>query len=689
MNRVISLLLLLLPLIAIANPKADSIYVLNKDSVSHVVTIENNWRFKEGDLPAMADTAYDDSRWELVNSHLYLDNAGKHDYEKFNGIGWFRLHIYADTSVVGIPLALQIKQSGASELYFDGKQIETLGVIKGKDSSEYYNPHTQPIVFIIPHAGNHVLAIRYANFDAQKNFKKYTLSYAGFILKLQKASDAIATDHGNTVGTGFSLTLFFGIFLSLCLSHLFLFLYNKEQKSNLFFSFFCLGLSALFFMPLLSSVATDPAIALSGHYVYGIITSLLCFSFSGFINDLFCAKKLRFIIFSILCAAALIVYYISDPIGTFFYFSLIIAVSLEAMVVTVRSIYRKVRGARIIGAGILIFALFTFLTVAYLSLFETHINYTVSEDWFGFLFAIAILSIPISISLYLAWNFSAVNKDLKMNLEHVQTLSATTLRQEQEKQKMIENQKEKLEVEVAARTAEVVTQKEEIEKQHKELKIEKEKSDSLLLNILPEEIAEELKEKGHSDARLYNDVSVLFTDFVDFTKAGERMEPQQLVDELHICFKTFDEIIARHNIEKIKTIGDAYLAVGGLPAADNDHATNTIMAALEIREFMAQRKILLNDGTFEVRLGVHSGSVVAGIVGIKKFAYDIWGDTVNTAARMEQNSERGKINISQATYELIKDKFECTPRGAVTAKNKGELDMYFVEKMKVRTSNKP
>jgi class 3 adenylate cyclase len=171
---------------------------------------------------------------------------------------------------------------------------------------------------------------------------------------------------------------------------------------------------------------------------------------------------------------------------------------------------------------------------------------------------------------------------------------------------------------------------------------------------------------------------VLFTDFVRFTQVSERLSPKELVNELHVCLKAFDGIISKHNIEKIKTIGDAYLAVCGLPKADPKHAENIVNAAKEIRAFMKERHAQFGDKTFQIRLGIHSGSVVAGIVGIKKFAYDIWGDTVNTAARMEQNSEAGKINISHTTYELVKDKFTCEYRGEIEAKNKGALKMYFV-----------
>jgi adenylate cyclase len=208
---------------------------------------------------------------------------------------------------------------------------------------------------------------------------------------------------------------------------------------------------------------------------------------------------------------------------------------------------------------------------------------------------------------------------------------------------------------------------------------ERRKSEKLLLNILPKEIANELKNRGATTAEHYDKVTVLFTDFVDFTKAGERMGSQALVEELHNCFKAFDGIMGRYGIEKIKTIGDAYLAVCGLPKADEQHAEKVVRAAKDIQDFMLQRHEQLGDKTFEVRIGVHSGEVVAGIVGVKKFAYDIWGDTVNTAARMESNSEPGKINISETTYDLVKDKFNCTYRGEIEAKGKGMLKMYFVE----------
>lgn len=211
---------------------------------------------------------------------------------------------------------------------------------------------------------------------------------------------------------------------------------------------------------------------------------------------------------------------------------------------------------------------------------------------------------------------------------------------------------------------------------------EKKRSEELLLNILPAETANELMEKGAIQAKDYTMVTVLFTDFINFTKSSESMTAQELVNEIHYCYSEFDRIIALHGIEKIKTIGDGYMAAGGLPVANKTNPFDAVNAALEIRNFIEteQRKRKLEGKSFfEMRIGLHTGPVVAGIVGIKKFAYDIWGDTVNIAARMETAGEAGKVNISGATYELVKDKFNCTYRGKIQAKNKGEIDMYFVE----------
>jgi adenylate cyclase len=210
---------------------------------------------------------------------------------------------------------------------------------------------------------------------------------------------------------------------------------------------------------------------------------------------------------------------------------------------------------------------------------------------------------------------------------------------------------------------------------------ERDKSEALLLNILPAEVAKELKERGEAKARNYNEVTVMFTDFKDFTKISELLSPEKLVAEINYCFSEFDRIIKKYGIEKIKTIGDAYMCAGGVPDSNPAHASEIIKAGIEIRDFMKVYKSSRQEQgspAFEIRIGIHTGPVVAGIVGINKFSYDIWGDTVNIAARLESSGEAGRINISGTTYALIKEQFVCDYRGKVHAKNKGEIDMYFV-----------
>lgn len=231
------------------------------------------------------------------------------------------------------------------------------------------------------------------------------------------------------------------------------------------------------------------------------------------------------------------------------------------------------------------------------------------------------------------------------------------------------------------RTARELAEKNEI------ILAEKKRSDELLLNILPLETANELKLNGKAIARDYDMVTVLFTDFKDFTIISESLSPKDLVDEIDMCYSAFDNITEKHNIEKIKTIGDAYLCASGI-ANEIDRSIkhnpeNVIDAAFEIVAFMEEmhrKRTAEGRPFFRIRVGIHSGPLVAGVVGRKKFAYDIWGDTVNTAARMEQNSEPSKINVSSVTYAMAADKYVFTHRGKIDAKNKGQIDMYFVDR---------
>lgn len=219
-------------------------------------------------------------------------------------------------------------------------------------------------------------------------------------------------------------------------------------------------------------------------------------------------------------------------------------------------------------------------------------------------------------------------------------------------------------------------------KTNKLLDAQKVKIENLLLNILPAEVAEELQKNGIATPRFYKMASVLFTDFKGFTKLAENLSPQEVISELDVFFMAFDDIVEKYNLEKIKTIGDSYMCAGGVPTENDSHPLNIVKAGLEMQAFILKRnaeRAKMNLPEWNIRIGINTGQLVAGVVGKKKYAYDIWGATVNVASRMESNGEPGRVNISASTYELVKDQYNCTYRGKIFAKNIGEVDMYFVE----------
>jgi class 3 adenylate cyclase len=224
-------------------------------------------------------------------------------------------------------------------------------------------------------------------------------------------------------------------------------------------------------------------------------------------------------------------------------------------------------------------------------------------------------------------------------------------------------------------------QSKELERQRDLIKQEKEKSEKLLLNVLPADVAEELKMFGKAEVRGYDSATVFFSDVKGFTNSAALLTPQEVVQNLEAFFTAFDEICNKHHLEKIKTIGDAYMCAGGVPTPNQTHAIDMVLAALDMQRFTFQLRedaIAKNLPPWELRIGIHTGPLIAGVIGKNKFAYDIWGDTVNVASRMESSGEINRVNISGATYELIKEFFECEYRGKINAKGKGEIDMYFV-----------
>ena len=228
-----------------------------------------------------------------------------------------------------------------------------------------------------------------------------------------------------------------------------------------------------------------------------------------------------------------------------------------------------------------------------------------------------------------------------------------------------------------------------IVEQREELNRDKIKIDNLLLNILPASIAKELKENGVVQPVYYESATIVFTDFVGFTRISEKLKPAELVAELDKLFSIFDHVMDKYSLEKLKTIGDGYMFAGGVPAANKNSAMKCVLAAIEIQEQMKlvnEEKVKMGMPVFELRIGVNTGPLMAGVVGKKKFGYDVWGDSVNLASRMESSGKAGRVNISHSTYESVKDYFETEARGEVFAKNKGAIAMYFVKRLKPEMS---
>ncbi len=601
------------------------------------------------DNPAFAAKDFEDDSWSVDSVWLIKNkNAIK--------VNWYRFKLHIDSAQAGRPFMMIFGTNGALELYIDGKLHTILGRIPGPGQKGAYKYLKEnPVLLSFSDTGYHQVAIRY---KSSVDIADGTEGWFAFRLE-----DTLKHFHQSRYGGIFSGGVLLGLgalFFALFLVHCLFFLFYKKEKANLIFAIFTFSIA----LNLISTYVFFNAVSMQFDYFYMAVINfgpiISCFSLCAFISYVFSKNNRTLLIILGLCIFSLLLALLDDY-GIFNLTALFIWVLLGSSIIyttvmIIVAIVRRVPGSLILGSGVLYFLLFTFVLLT-VSIIRGKINFNTTLSYFSLS---AILGIPLSISAYLAWRFSTTSKALSKELENVAALS-------REKQQLLEDQNERLERQVAART--------------QELQLEKQKSDNLLLNILPHEVAEELKEKGASKAQYYDEVSVLFTDFVNFTAIAEKLGVDELLEELNINFTAFDHVMERHGLEKIKTIGDAYLAVSGLPVKNTAHALNAVAAALDILTFVEARKKEVPYG-LDIRIGIHSGSLIAGIVGVKKFAFDIWGDTVNTAARMEQNSAPGKINISEHTQLLVKDEFTCTYRGKLQVKGKGEMDMYFVVQAK-------
>ncbi|WP_051884899.1 adenylate/guanylate cyclase domain-containing protein [Chryseobacterium luteum] len=641
--------------------------IFTEQEIKDGAPIDENSKFIAGDNPAFALPEFNDSSWKHINFNskkVYSWNPMKLNSKKGSKkdqIYWVRYYFKIDSAMTNESLCFDVKQLGASELYLNGNKIEGVGKIK---SGEFKIGNRFPELFTLGNTKVNVLAIRFLPLVGAKK-KTVNLSPVAISIELVSANKLIRDKAEMVQHFNFYTMLICGIFGALGFIHLLLFIFYRKAVYNLYFSTYNFSISLMSYMVLLFSEITDPLVVDS--YTFLSFLSVMAFgtSLTGFVNTLFGRTKKRLTVMLIISASIMVLYYFSATSAASLAFFYLVFVAFESFYLIIRAMIRREKSAFIVGGGVLVFFLFIVVVIIFMFLNKLNtidLNETMGDDMMGYVMIFIFISFPISISAYLGWQFASTNLSLVKQLDEVKRLSNVNLKQEQEKQQILQDQNDLLEKQVNERTF--------------ELQKEKQKTENLLLNILPYEVAEELKENGSSEAKYYDEVTVLFTDFVNFTQSSEKMGAEKMLVELNECFTAFDLIMEKHGLEKIKTIGDAYLAVCGVPIKNQNHAYQTVLVALDIIEFIEERK-KTNPDVLDIRIGINSGSLIAGIVGVKKFAYDIWGDTVNTAARMEQNSEKGKINISESTYQLVKDKIVCEYRGKIHTKGKGEMDMYF------------
>jgi class 3 adenylate cyclase len=640
-------------------------YFVKIDSINDAFVMDSNWLYKKGDNQAWSSLNYDDSEWDTLATIL---NVKEIDKDVFDSKGWFRLHLEIDSSLFGKPFALLMNQYGASEIFLSGKKITTFGILKSDSSEEKrYNPKLLPTIIRFTDSSHQVLAVRYHHEKAFSFSKRYYQHNAGFRLSLSDPGLAITRVDYFIISGNFFLSLIM-IFAILGFIHLLFFLFYKKKISNLYYSIFLFIFSSLVYAgKLQNEISLNPDVHTRVAFFVSLGLPFFFITLQGFIYSLFYKKfPVLLWISGILGILISIMYFFNLDISNYFLLGFAILIPIELIRVLILAIIKKMDGAWILGTGVILFVVFIIGILLLSIIMGGNINISGTgplQILLLFLIVLAILSTPLSMSIYLARDIAKTNFNLEKQLEQVKLLSAKTIEQEREKKRILEGQKEKLEILVKERT--------------RELEVEKEKTEELLLNTLPLKVVNDLKENGKTNPESFDDVTVYFSDIVGFTKLSAELAPDILIHELNDIFTAFDDIMVRHKCERIKTIGDAYLAVCGMPEKRKDHAKKMINAALEIRKFLENRNAS-SDIEWKIRIGIHSGRVVGGIVGVRKYIYDVFGDTINTTSRMESNSEPMQINVSETTYDLVKDNFQFIKRKPMNIKGKGLSNMYFL-----------
>lgn len=640
------------------------------------INLQKDWKAKVGNNLSWKNADFNDENWQPQSTVFFnmKDPA-------YIGEIWFRQKIQVDSSLINVPISIIFNSKANTTVYLDGEYKGVFG--KADMISKPGTEKNHPVVIAFKKPGEHVFAVHYK--DSLYNENQSAFSSNGFKLSLVTTEKYVEKTEINHY-LWLAMTAVGMMFLTLGVIHFILFGFYRKFIANLLFGIFnfCSGLSILLGYATVFKSGVDGVpftdIASPSSMIFSLIGGL---AISATVNFLFNKNKIFFYVLLTLAAVSLILTFTVSKNFIFLCSIITSTTMLEAIIVVLIAAINKKTGAKIIAIGLICSFSFALILGVFVGImFGMQLLNSGTVSIIIMLMILSFFSTPFAMSAFLASNFASVSRKLQVQLKQVNNLSEQALNQEKERKGLLENKMNFLETEVKERTKEIEIQKQQIEKQQTELLSEKQKSEDLLLNILPKDIADELKESGESKVKQFSSVSILFSDFTNLDFVSQRLNSQELLDELNHCFKAFDNITTKHQIEKIKTISYSYMAVSGLPLENDNHAKKMIEVALEMCDFITsyqEERREADKPYFEIKIGINSGEVVAGIVGIKKFAYDIWGDAVNTAARMKARSENGKINVGSTTYELAKTYFDFSYRGELEIKGKGLAKMYFVE----------
>lgn len=673
---------------------SDSLHKVSMQDVQQNINFLSGWKFITRDISQGASTMLNDSDWKTAAK---IDACST--LPGWNGNGWFRLHILIDSSLYDKTVSLFIQQRCAMEVYVDGQLVHAIGRVGRSIEDEHVGgTEMRPIPVHFSAQEHHVIAVRYSNHAFLRMRNLFGLQIIiwngdGFLLGLRDYSQHLQLyirSHSFRLVVGM---IPLGILLFLALQHGLLYAFSVRERVNLFLALFSLSMAALCFSMMYRHISTAGIDIMTWNEVFVVLEIAFVGMFlSAIVDEVVYDRTTKSVwLVTFPNVVLLFISRLVMPVAIW-NIHILIALCVETwricqVILSTRDAANP-RGLVIVGIGML--ACFAGgAGVTLISIFQLHENLFLYAPAYYLMF----LSVPISLAFFMARRFDRINNELSEQLEYTKALSDRTIEQEQEKQRLVERQKLELERVVEERTEELQKlnallneQKQAIQeanmqllKKNVNMAAEQEKSENLLHNILPEAIAQRLKNGEKTIADKHDSVTVLFADIAGFTRFASNIDPQELVSLLDKVFSEFDALIERYGVEKIKTIGDAYMVVSGLQHHKGDHTKTMAKLAIEMQDAICRLSENMGVIGLTVRIGIHHGEAVAGVIGKKKPNYDLWGDTVNIASRMESHGEAGKIHVTEEVFKHLAKDFLFRSRGEIRIKGKGAMKTYFLE----------